>query len=428
MVDRALLRVIESLDEHGMADDTIVVLTSDHGDLLGSHGGMMQKWYNAYDETIRVPFVVKGPGVQARAEGVVTPTSHVDLIPTLLGLAGVDVDAARARLAETHTEAQELPGRDLSAVVRGSAPESAVAAPVYFMTDDDISRGLSMGNVLTGEPYQAVDEPKRVESVIAPLPAGDGDEHLWKLSHYYERLDDWTAAHGIAPNPFASPAAESMYELYDLTADPEERTNLADTDAAARAAMLRVLDEQRDTKRLLPRLRNPVESFPSSAAQGVAAGAELRFVDLTASETLGEDLLRGAHRRRNRDRLPPAASRRRLRDRGHEQRDAGHGGDDHDDPEHPVDVPTVAHVVTHAAEAAIEAVPPVQARGAQHTEPGDHEEQHAPGDRGPRGDVPTVALPRFGRDGCGRGGGNCGHDGLRCVARGVRTDQYRAPG
>jgi len=66
LVDRALLRVLESLDEHGMADDTIVVFTSDHGDLLGSHGGMMQKWYNAYDETIRVPFVVKGPVATCR--------------------------------------------------------------------------------------------------------------------------------------------------------------------------------------------------------------------------------------------------------------------------------------------------------------------------------------------------------------------------
>jgi len=218
---------------------------------------MMQKWYNAYDETIRVPFVVKGPGVQARDGGVSTPTSHVDLIPTLLGLAGVDVEAARARLTESHTETHELPGRDLAPLVRGSVAEAAVATPVYFMTEDDISRGLSMGNVLTGEPYDAVTGPARVESVVAMVPGPDGAEHLWKLSHYYERLDDWNAAHGIAPNPFAPPAAEPMFELYDLTADPEERTNLATTDAAALSALQSVLLEQRDAKRLLPRYRNP---------------------------------------------------------------------------------------------------------------------------------------------------------------------------
>ena len=66
LVDRAIARVLEALDASGMADDTIVVFTSDHGDLLGAHGGMMQKWYNAYDEAIRVPLVVKGAGVAPR--------------------------------------------------------------------------------------------------------------------------------------------------------------------------------------------------------------------------------------------------------------------------------------------------------------------------------------------------------------------------
>ena len=46
-----------------MADDTIVVFTSDHGDLLGAHGGLVQKWYNAFDEATRVPLLVRGPGV-----------------------------------------------------------------------------------------------------------------------------------------------------------------------------------------------------------------------------------------------------------------------------------------------------------------------------------------------------------------------------
>ena len=52
-----------------MADDTIVVFTSDHGDLLGAHGGLQQKWYNAFDEAIRVPLLVKGPGVATVAGG-----------------------------------------------------------------------------------------------------------------------------------------------------------------------------------------------------------------------------------------------------------------------------------------------------------------------------------------------------------------------
>ena len=50
LVDQAIGRILDALDASGMADDTIVVFTSDHGDLLGAHGGMQQKWANAYDE------------------------------------------------------------------------------------------------------------------------------------------------------------------------------------------------------------------------------------------------------------------------------------------------------------------------------------------------------------------------------------------
>jgi arylsulfatase A-like enzyme len=61
LVDKAIGRILEALEQSGMADDTVVVFTSDHGDLVGAHGGLMQKWYNAYDEAIRVPLMVRGP-------------------------------------------------------------------------------------------------------------------------------------------------------------------------------------------------------------------------------------------------------------------------------------------------------------------------------------------------------------------------------
>ncbi len=102
--------------------------------------------------------------------------------------------------------------------------------------------------------------PSHVESVIATLPTGDnGASELWKLNHYYERLDEWHEAHGIPKNPFAGPAAEPFFELHNLTADPEERHNRID-DAEAKAALSKVqtvLDKQRDAKRLVPAHRNP---------------------------------------------------------------------------------------------------------------------------------------------------------------------------
>jgi arylsulfatase A-like enzyme len=261
LVDRAIGRILQALEESGMAEDTVVVFTSDHGDLVGAHGGLMQKWYNAYDEAIRVPLVVRGPGIAATAEGVHVPTSHVDLLPTLLGLAGIDVERAAAIVAVEHDETQPLPGRDLSPVLRGSVAPGTVAEPLYFMTEDDVSRGLSRLGMVSGQQYENVPHPSHVESVIASLPTDGGDgagAQMWKLNHYYERLDEFDRAHGLPANPFAAPPAESAWELHNLTADPEERRNrAADADAVDVLRELQgVLDEQRETKRRLPQMRN----------------------------------------------------------------------------------------------------------------------------------------------------------------------------
>jgi arylsulfatase A-like enzyme len=258
LVDRAISRILGSLERSGMADETIVVFTSDHGDLLGAHGGMVQKWFNAYDEAVRVPLVVAGPGVASGGPGVTVPTSHVDLIPTLLGLAGIDPERAGAGVAAHHTEVQALPGRDLSDVILGRADQHSVVSPIYFMTEDNVTQGASQVNILTGVPFEAVTGSTSVESVVATLPTGtDGADELWKLNHYYERLDDWNADRGFAPNPFLASPAEPLFELHNLTVDPEERLNAADIQAEVRSQLLTVLDEQRDAKRRLPQLRNP---------------------------------------------------------------------------------------------------------------------------------------------------------------------------
>ena len=211
----------------------MVVFTSDHGDLVGAHGGLMQKWYNAYDEAIRVPLVVRGPGIAATPEGVHTPTSHVDLLPTLLGLAGIDVERAAAIVAVEHDETQSLPGRDLSPVLRGSTPAESLAAPLYFMTEDDVGRGLSRLGMVSGQEYEPVPYPSHVESVITSLPtgAGAGTEPRRKCGNSTTTTSDSTSsteAHGLPPNPFAPPPAESAWELHNLTADPEERQEPGD--------------------------------------------------------------------------------------------------------------------------------------------------------------------------------------------------------
>jgi arylsulfatase A-like enzyme len=258
-VDESIGRILEALRASGMYDETIVVFTSDHGDLLGAHGGLIQKWFNAYDEATRVPLLVSGPGIARADGGISIPTSHVDLIPTLLGLAGVDIEMAVAGVALHHDEVQQLPGRDLSGVLRGTEGVRSVETPIYFMTEDNVSEGLTKSNILNGEPFDAVRPPSKVESVISSLDTGpDGTSELWKLNHYYERLDDWYETKGFARNPFLAPASEPVYELHNLTADPEERHNRAGDAHAPLSQMQSVLEAQRDAKRLVPQLRNPV--------------------------------------------------------------------------------------------------------------------------------------------------------------------------
>jgi arylsulfatase A-like enzyme len=260
LVDAAVMRILDALHDAGLADDTIVVFTSDHGDVLGAHGGLVQKWHNAFDETIHVPMLVSGPGIDPAAGGIDIATSHVDVVPTLLGLAGVNVEAAAAEVARHHVETQPLPGRDLSGVLTGAVAEAAVDAPVYFMTEDQISRGLRRTNRFTGDPFEPVGEPAKVESVVTRLPTGAGGApELWKLNHYYDRLAEWEAARGRRPAPDAAPPEGPQWELHNLTADPEERANLAAAgDSATVFSELQiVLELTRQRVRRTPQHVNP---------------------------------------------------------------------------------------------------------------------------------------------------------------------------
>ena len=89
--DRQMQRVLAALVETGLEDSTHVVCTSDHGELLGAHGGLHQKWYNAFEETVRVPMVIAEAEAPANRRGVVSEqlSSHEDLVPTLLSLAEI---------------------------------------------------------------------------------------------------------------------------------------------------------------------------------------------------------------------------------------------------------------------------------------------------------------------------------------------------
>ncbi len=267
-VDLEISRVLQALRDSNAYENTIVVFSSDHGDMQGAHGGMHEKWHSAYEEALRVPFVISSPLLPGGAREVDVPTSHADLLPTLLGLAGIDRGEALQRLRADHTDARPLVGRDLSAAVRG--PEANLPAePVLFTTDDEISEGSETAPspfhrfARLTRTFSTVVQPSHIETVVAEVRVG-GEPHLVKLSRYHDNQQFWTVPGerderlaGRRTVTVTEPAPDE-YELYDLTVDPLEQSNLAhpaNADEASRSlqsTMLGLLVEQLDVKRLAP--------------------------------------------------------------------------------------------------------------------------------------------------------------------------------
>lgn len=92
-LDECLRRLLTTLDRNHIADDTIVVFTSDHGDMILSQG-LTTKLY-PWDESIRVPFLLRYPRkLGNKPRHVATPLNSPDIFPTLLGLAGLPIPAS----------------------------------------------------------------------------------------------------------------------------------------------------------------------------------------------------------------------------------------------------------------------------------------------------------------------------------------------
>lgn len=81
--------IMRTLRETGLDDDTIVVFTSDHGDMLGSHG--QKRKQRPWDESIKVPLLVRCPAAGSRGRVIDMPINAPDIMPTLLGLSGVSI-------------------------------------------------------------------------------------------------------------------------------------------------------------------------------------------------------------------------------------------------------------------------------------------------------------------------------------------------
>lgn len=280
-VDKHIGSVIGELaSQQNQYRDTIVIYLSDHGEMLGSHGGMFQKWHNAYEEILKVPFVFHNPELFPERRESDMLTSHADLIPTMLGLAGLDEKVLAKSLRASHTQVRRLVGRDLSGVLLGESDESKFDSDsVYFMTDDQPFKGANATSAL-GVNYEPVKQPNCVETVVSYLPTGPGGaRERWKYSRYWDNPLLWTQpgsqdietfVPGKANTPGTRTAVTTVkalnptsgqiapppdqFELYNVSQDPTELTNLYGDSQYAKqlTAMQKLMDIQRETKRLSP--------------------------------------------------------------------------------------------------------------------------------------------------------------------------------
>lgn len=105
-LDRCVGELLATLDETGLAANTIVVFTSDHGEMLGSHGARPYFKQVPWSESAHVPFLLRYPALhQQQGREIRTPLTTPDILPTLLGLAGLAI-------------APTIEGEDLSPLIR----------------------------------------------------------------------------------------------------------------------------------------------------------------------------------------------------------------------------------------------------------------------------------------------------------------------
>ena len=231
---------------------------------------MHEKWHGAYEEALHVPFIVSSPLLPGGARELEIPTNHADLIPTLLGLAGIDHDDALAELRTDHTL---TPARwsDATSRMRSAPPSprprsspsssrpttrSARAAPTA-PARSSASHGASRMSTdrRAAQPHRDGDRRGRRRRRAAPRSSSPATTTT--SSSGRSPASATSACAAATPITVTEPEPDE-FELYDLTVDPLEERNLAhpshadERSCALQQTMLRLLGEQLAAKRLTP--------------------------------------------------------------------------------------------------------------------------------------------------------------------------------
>jgi arylsulfatase len=208
-VDRSVESVLDALVASGQADNTVIIFTADHGDLVASHG-LRQKGNLVYDENFHVPLIISHPDARGGGESTAL-ASAVDLAPTILQFAGLDGDAIAEQYPALHGHSL-VPALDGGTVRAGVL--TAVEAVTYLdagfwghFADPDVADRILSGDL-------------RPDWRNRGFLRGYTDEQ-YTFGRYFSPLEP------NRPGDVDTLFAHNDVVLYDRYADRGEVTNLA---------------------------------------------------------------------------------------------------------------------------------------------------------------------------------------------------------
>lgn len=191
--DSRLEMFVEGLSERGILDDAVVIVTADHGEGFLDHGRLFHSGDLVYDELMRVPLVMRYPKAAPAGEVVEEPVGLIDVMPTVLDLAGVEPGAepdlymeGRSLLPLLEGDEDESARRLKGEVYCEGALVSCVRTPGWKFIDSPGHNTLELYHLIT-DPGEKVNLFAHREEVAARMAA--------RLDHYDELVRRYREAH-----------------------------------------------------------------------------------------------------------------------------------------------------------------------------------------------------------------------------------------
>jgi arylsulfatase A-like enzyme len=222
-VDQQLVLILDQLDRLGLADKTIIVFTSDHGELLGSHGGLSGKGTTAYRQQNHVPLLVVHPGIKG-GQRCGELTSHIDFVPTIVAMTG----KSTVPVAETLSR---MKGKDIGPLLRQPVNPDFTRARggVLFCYSQlmvhDPGFTKFMYETLRDKSIVRTDQLKTLESFPIDWSLRVSIRSITDERYRFTRYFPFRGFN--TPRSLDELRASNDLELYDLQADREEVVNLA---------------------------------------------------------------------------------------------------------------------------------------------------------------------------------------------------------